>query len=339
MNSKQEQLLTARNAALEKELAAKNRELEIETALEKVRAIALSMKEPADMLEVCKIISQQLESLNVKEIRNVQTAIIYENKGTYLNYEYYAKHDKLLVTEVDYKNHALQKKFAVQMLTGAEELFTLFIEGKEVKAWYEYQKTTNQFADIYLEKAAALCYYWYSLGPVALGISTYVFLNEEEINLFKRFRNVFELAYRRFIDIELALAQAKEARIETALERVRAVAMAMHKPDELTDICEVLYKELHSLGFTAMRNSMINIHNDAKASFVNYDYSDEIGKSINQLRYNIHPVIEKQIKQIRSADDAFSETVFEGDDLKEWKKFRKKIGEKDDPRINKSTAL
>ena len=81
---------------------------------------------------------------------------------------------------------------------------------------------------------------------------------------------------------------------------------------------------------------MINIHNDAKASFVNYDYSDEIGKSTNQLRYNIHPVIEKQIKQIRSADDAFSETVFEGDDLKAMKKFRKKIGEKDDPRVAKA---
>ncbi len=248
MNSKQEQLLTARNAALEKELAAKNRELEIETALEKVRAIALSMKEPADMLGVCKIISQQLELLNVKEIRNVQTAIIYDSKGTYLNYEYYAKHDKLLVTEVDYKNHELQKKFAVQMLTGAEELFTLFIEGKEVKTWYEYQKTTNQFADTYLEKAAALCYYWYSLGPVALGISTYVFLNEEEINLFKRFRNVFELAYRRFMDIELAIAQAREAQIELALERVRARTMAMQKSEELAETAAILFQQFKELG-------------------------------------------------------------------------------------------
>ncbi len=80
------------------ELEEKNRELEIETALEKVRAIAMGMKQPADMLEVCKTISGQLKQLGVKEIRNVQTAIINEINSTYLNYEYYTKHKKLLTT-------------------------------------------------------------------------------------------------------------------------------------------------------------------------------------------------------------------------------------------------
>ena len=66
-----------------KAVEAQNRELEIETALERVRTIALSMKAPADMLDVCRIISQQLELLHVKEIRNVQTAIFNEQKGTF----------------------------------------------------------------------------------------------------------------------------------------------------------------------------------------------------------------------------------------------------------------
>ena len=169
-----------------KDVETKNRELEIETSLERVRTIALSMQEPAGMLEVCKNISQQLELLKVKEIRNVQTAIIYETKGTYFNYEYYTKHNKELITEVDFKNHEVQTKFVNKMLKGAEEQFTIFIKEKELKDWYAYQKTTNQFADTYLENAEILCYYWFSLGPVALGISTYVPLGEDEINLFKR---------------------------------------------------------------------------------------------------------------------------------------------------------
>ena len=228
-------------------IEAQNRELEIETALERVRTIALSMKEPADMLEVCKTISQQLELLNVKEIRNVQTAIIYEYKGTYFNYEYYIKHNKELITEVDYKNHEVQTKFAQQMLTGAEELFTVFIKDKELKDWYAYQKTTNQYADTYLENAEILCYYWYSLGPVALGISTYASLTEDEINLFKRFRNVFELAYRRFLDIEKAIAQAREAQIEAALEKVRSRSMGMQKSEELKDVIKIVYQQLTNL--------------------------------------------------------------------------------------------
>ncbi len=321
-----------------KSVEAQNRELEIETALEKVRTVAMSMRQPDDMLKVCQIISDQLQQLNVQDIRNVQTAIIYESKGTYLNYEYYVKHDKQLVTEVDFKNHELQNLFANKMLQGAEELFHESMNGKKVQEWYEYQKTTNQYADSYLENAPSLNYYFYSLGPVALGISTYSPLSEAGINLFKRFRNVFDLAYRRFLDIEKAEAQAKEARIETSLERVRAQAMSMRKPEDLTDICEVLFAELQSLGFSEMRNAMINIHDDEKASFVNYDYSDEIGKSINHLDYTIHPLIEKQIKQVRSAD-GFSETSFIGKDLKDWIAFRKKIGEKDDPRIENTDAL
>src|SRR5258706_14155791 len=104
MNSQQEQLLKTKNTELEKELAAKSRELEIESSLERVRTVAMNMSKPDDMLHVCRIISEQLELLNVKEIRNIQTAIFYEARGTYTNYEFYAKHDKTIITEVDYNN-------------------------------------------------------------------------------------------------------------------------------------------------------------------------------------------------------------------------------------------
>src|SRR6187402_987939 len=41
------------------ELVEKNRELEIETSLEKVRAVAMGMRKPDDMLDMCRIISQE----------------------------------------------------------------------------------------------------------------------------------------------------------------------------------------------------------------------------------------------------------------------------------------
>ena len=230
-----------------KAVEAQNRELEIETALERVRSSALAIKQPADMLEVCKIISQQLTSLNIKEIRNVQTAIFYQDKGTYVNYEYYAKHDKLIITEVDYKNHPLQLAFANQMLQGEGKVFTHSLKGKELRDWYEHQKTTNQFADSYLANADSLNYHWHSLGPVALGLSTYLPLTEDESELFKRFVNVFELAYRRYLDIEKAEAQAREAQIEAALEKVRSRSLAMHKSDELQEVVHSVFERLKEL--------------------------------------------------------------------------------------------
>src|SRR6476646_6632297 len=61
-----------------KAVEAQNRELEIESSLERVRTVAMSMKKPDDMLDVCRTISEQMELLKVKEIRNVQTAIFYK---------------------------------------------------------------------------------------------------------------------------------------------------------------------------------------------------------------------------------------------------------------------
>ena len=111
-----------------KSVEAQNQELEVEAALERVRSVAMGMKEPADMLEICRIIAQQLALLNVKEIRNVQTAIFYESRGVYMNYEYYAKHDKTFITETTYTNNEIHNAFAEQMLKGKGEFFVTHIK-------------------------------------------------------------------------------------------------------------------------------------------------------------------------------------------------------------------
>src|SRR5436190_740475 len=173
-----------------KAVEAQNRELEIESSLEKVRTVAMGMRKRDDMLDICHTISQQLESLGIREIRNVQTAIFYQDKGTYVNYEYYRLHDKALVTEVDYTNDEISIEFAAEMIKGADEVFIRHLEGQELRDWLNFQKTTNVFIDTNLEKARSLTYQWFSLGPVAIGTSTYAPLSAEEIILFKRFRNV-----------------------------------------------------------------------------------------------------------------------------------------------------
>ena len=240
-----------------------NHELEIESSLEKVRAVAMGMRKRDDMLDICQTISQQLESLGIKEIRNVQTAIFHKDKGTYVNYEYYRLHDKALVTEVDYTKDELSIEFAAQMIKGGEEIFTRHLEGDQVKEWLKIQKATNVFIDTHLEAVSSLTYHWFSLGPVAIGTSTYASLTEEQIALFKRFRNVFDLAYRRYLDIEKAEAQAREAQIQLALERVRARTMAMQKSDELPETAAILFEQFKSLGQELMQMT-IGVVNEAE---------------------------------------------------------------------------
>ena len=63
-----------------------------------------------------------------------------------------------------------------------------------------------------------------------------------------RFARVFEQTYTRFLDLQKAEAQAREAQIQLALERVRARTMAMHKSEELAETAHVLFQQLIELG-------------------------------------------------------------------------------------------
>ena len=67
------------------------------------------------------------------------------------------------------------------------------------------------------------------------------------LNILKRFRNVFNLSYQRYIDITTAEAQAKEARIEATLEKIRSRSLAMHHSNELTSVISVMFEKLKEL--------------------------------------------------------------------------------------------
>src|SRR4029078_13542781 len=67
-------------------------------------------------------------------------------------------------------------------------------------------------------------------------------------DVFKRFAKVFEQTYTRFLDLQKAEAQAREAQIQLALERVRARTMAMHRSEELAETAQVLFQQLMELG-------------------------------------------------------------------------------------------
>jgi hypothetical protein len=123
-------------------------------------------------------------------------------------------------------------------------------------------------------------------------MSTYVPLNENEIDLFKRFRNVFELAYRRYLDIEKAQAQAREAQIEASLERVRSRSMAMHKSEEVMDVAVTVYDELQKLDFKFGAATIIIM--DKETGYMEHWLAGFIQKNhvesypVNNIHHSLH---------------------------------------------------
>src|SRR6185503_3887167 len=103
-----------------------------------------------------------------------------------------------------------------------------------------------------------------------------------------------------------------ELKIESSLEKVRTVAMRMRKSDDLLNICKILFNELNLLGFSDLRNALIHTFVDEENYFNDYDYSDFTGGCISRIPYSGNPVIERFIKVIKKANDAFIEIKITG---------------------------
>lgn len=299
-NEELEQMVALKTADLEN----KNHELEIETALERVRAMAMSMQKPDDLAEVCQAISEQLEVLNVKNIRNVQLAIINEEKKNYANYQYFTAYSKQVFEEPLYGTNPSADGMVRAMQESANSFFVGKIQGEELREFIEWRKKDNQFPDPLLEKAGVAYYYFYSIGKGGLGLTTYKEISEESVEVFKRFHKVFTLAYQRFIDIRQALEQAREAQVEAALERVRAASLAMHKTDELKLVIETVFSQLRELKLP-LNACYIDIFEED-----NYDLHIWVGTGMETypdqltLPYLDHPLF-KHTKKARLKGESF----------------------------------
>ncbi|HMO32665.1 MAG TPA: ATP-binding protein [Lacibacter sp.] len=317
-----------RTAELEKlvaekttDLTEKNRELEIETALEKVRAVAMGMQAPDDMLEVCRVMCDQLVALGVSSIRNVQTAVFYSGKKTYLNYEYYREPLHKVITEVAYAEQPDVRAFAEKMLRDPQAFFTTSFEGDKLREWNAYQQKAGQYLDPHQYEADAIHFYFYSIGPGALGLSAFAPLDEVQISLLQRLRNVFELAYRRFSDIELALSQAREAQIEGALERVRSRAMAMQDSSALSDIIFNLYGELTKLDAKLDRCFIMIVHPESNGiTWWMTGHEGLLAENGFFVQMNQHPSHLMYLDYCKKRKKKWT-YLFEGEEKREWDRF------------------
>src|SRR5436190_14421998 len=230
------------------ELENKNRELEIESSLEKVRAQAMGMYKPDDLLNVCKVLFTELSLLGFGNIRNAIIHTYNDEENYFIDYDY-SDLTGGVITNIPYNSHPVIKRFLEQIRRSDEAFAEITVRGKELNEWKKFRKSGGQPDDPGLDKTSALYYYFHSVGTGDIGISTFSSINEEKLQLLKRFRNVFDLAYKRYTDITKAEAQAREAEIELSLERVRAKTMAMQKPSEFVDVINIIGEQFVHLGF------------------------------------------------------------------------------------------
>jgi coenzyme F420-reducing hydrogenase delta subunit len=249
-----------------KAVEAQNRELEIETALERVRTVAMSMMKSDELLKICESVFNELRLLGFSDIdlRNVQIVINNDEKGMYNGYQY-ADYSGGEIAEVPYELHPVIRMLNNKLRQSSDAFADIEISGKELDDWKTFVNNFPQKHDDKLNAAAELHYYFYSVGIGALGISSFIPLQDEKLKILQRLRNVFNLSYQRYTDIALAEAQTREAQIELALERVRARAMSMQKSDELTEAANLLFHQVQSLGMQAWSTGYCIWNEDRKS--------------------------------------------------------------------------
>ncbi len=168
-----------------------------------------------------------------------------------------------------------------------------------------------------MDNATALYYYFFSIGIGDIGISTLHSIDESQIKILKRFRNVFDLAYRRYNDIALAEAQAREAQIEAALERVRSKTMAMHNSQDVGATVVTLFDEVLKLGLDKSIRVGIGIleGNDGMETWsATSTPNGEVDLKMGMLDMTIHPMLIGLKKAWESGETSYSYDYI-GDDV------------------------
>ncbi|WP_350339323.1 ATP-binding protein, partial [Altibacter sp.] len=314
------------------------REAKIEASLEKVRSVALSLQKSDDMLDIAKILYEQLLELGFSKIRNAIIDIHNESEETFLDYDY--SHDmSSAITKFSFYGDPVIEQQIKKVKSSNDAFFEIELKGKQLDELIETRLRNGEKDDPRLRDTDHLTYNLYSFGNGAIGISNFGILSDEQKEILKRFRNVFTFAYKRYTDLAHAEAQAREAKIEAALEKVRSVALSMDESTDLLHIAKALYEQLEALGFSDIRNAIIDVNNEDDHTFLDYDYSHEMGSTVTLMSYDDDPTLEEQLRVIADTTDGYSETILEGQQLEDLINMRRKNGEADDPRLFKAEKV
>ena len=228
----------------------------------------MAMQKSEELKEVIQTVYDQFIQLNIN----------IEHTGFILDYK---ERDDMFIWLADlhkvpaqvtlpYFDCAHWNSFNKAKETG-ENFFANLLSFKEKNKFYTdifrlISGVPQETVDYYF-KAAGLAISTVLLDNVCLYIENFdgIPYTNEENDVLMRFGKVFQQTYTRFLDLQKAEAQAREAQIEAALERVRSRTMAMQQSDELAEASFLLDSQVRALGIKT-RGCAFNIYGENEST-------------------------------------------------------------------------
>jgi signal transduction histidine kinase/adenylate kinase len=307
---------------------AQARESQIQLALERVRARTMAMRKSDELTDVAALLFKQVSDLGIKvwstgfktwsDDNNFCTDYVTNPQGGFI--EPYI---------IDSTQYSVFSDVSNAKKRG-DEFFVNYEEGEQLAETYQqlskcgekqfkaildsgFQFPSKQYEHHVFGSKASLMFITYEPIP-------------EAYNIFIHLGNVFEQTYTRFLDLQKAETQAREARIEAALERVRASTMSMHKSEDLAKTAAVLFAQLSALGNTPDRMSIGII--DEPAGIADMWLTDQSGNEIDSrfiLNLNEKTTVQKLVNGWKAG---LKSTIIDltGEELKTWLNYVREIG-------------
>ncbi|GEM_PF-1505163 len=257
---------------------AQTKEAQIEAALERVRAASMAMHKSTELPDVALVLVNQLAALNINQLGS--SILIVD--GTKDTYSQYAAHDDLksqkkllkVIEDKDLTSIFLGREI-LRLTKAGETAFNFPLKGDNLEEFIQdlIDNKVHKERGEAMRQANFECVYFYfaiyhELSPIV--ITTLAPLPEIDQVILKRMATTFGMSYRRFLDLQKAEAQAREAQIEAAMERIRSRAIAMRSSDELKQVIIEMRRQIDSLGQLDLEASVIHLYTDGEKMFESF---------------------------------------------------------------------
>ena len=254
-----------------KKAEAQAREAQIETALERVRSRSMGMQKSDELRDVIQLVFEQLLQLNFK-IDSASFSLNYKESDDFNLWTAIPQRSYPVLFHIPYFDHPIFNGVKEAKATGINFFTDSFSFEEKNKFWrhfFDHSTTVTEERQKYVLNCPGFARSQVLMNTISLFILNYqdIPYSEAENEILKRFGKVFEQTYTRFLDLQKAEAQAREAQIEAALERIRARALAMQTSKDLIEVANVLRDQMGSLGQPDLESSLIHLYNDDAEDF------------------------------------------------------------------------
>ena len=298
---KQTENLRSKVTELEKKLGKTKRELEIEAALERVRARAMGMHNSNELSDVLSVLFEQYDILGISPVFSHLT--LFDLKNNKFSYRTTGRKGKRVQAEQKIDMDAVEawKESVENWKKGGPDQVNAHMYPYEIlphvfQLFQEILSAVPEEAKFFPEdfpQGLFITQGYCKFGYVGFGHTRESTVEEKEV--VRKMAIEFERLYQRFIDLQTTEAQIKKVQIEASLERVRASAMAMRSSHDVGNATGVMFSELDKLGISLLRCGLIIIDDKEKTMQVwraNTTKDGTVGQVTGKVSMSIHPMLE-----------------------------------------------